>query len=627
MRRRAADAGRAAGRGAVAAVGPDPGGAAALRPARLAALASGRPAPARRRLVRSPRPRAASTDRAVVVGADRDELRRPGRAGRRRTGRRAVTEASRRARQGRVRVLRPGLAAGRHGPRSCTRRSRCSPRRSTRSARELDRHLDRPLRDVVGDDGEPLDQTRVHAAGAVRRRGRAVPARWSPGASRAGRRSAATRSARSPPRTSRACCRLDDACALVAARGRLMQALPGGRRDGRDRRPTEDEVAPLLSRRRRDRGGQRARVGGRLRRARPWSRRSPRQFATRAARPSGCTVSHAFHSPLMEPMLEEFRGVAEALSSPSRRSRSSRTSPARREPGELRTPDYWVRHVREAVRFADGVAALAADGVTRSSSSARTACSSRHGRRAGPRRRTSARPGAAQRRAEARPLVGALAPAARPRRRRSTGPRSSGRRRTRVDLPTYAFQRELLLAAGGTGTGDRRRGPERTGRSCCPRRCRSPATAGSCSPTGFGQDAPVAGRAPRLRPDPVPGHGVPGGSPVIAGDQVGAPGVEEFVLEAPLVLDDEAQLQVAVGGRDQTGARAVRVLSRRDDAHRVPGGAPSWLETRGGGGRRYGRRVRPAAWAAGRRGARRRRGPVGELRLRRGVEYGRRSRA
>ena len=66
-------------------------------------------------------------------------------------------------------------------------------------------------------------------------------------------------------------------------------------------------------------------------------------------------VSHAFHSAAMDPMLDEFRTVAASL---------TYHQPTIAMAGEVTSPEFWVRHVRETVRYDDRMRQLEANGVT-----------------------------------------------------------------------------------------------------------------------------------------------------------------------------------------------------------------------------------------------------------------------
>ncbi|SCG79567.1 Acyl transferase domain-containing protein [Micromonospora humi] len=148
----------------------------------------------------------------------------------------------------------------------------------------------------------------------------------------------------------------DDAVTLVAARGRLMQALPAGGAMLAVQ-ATESEVRPVLPD-----GVDVAAVNGPTSIVLAGPAEALDELAPRFAKATRLTVSHAFHSSLMAPMLAEFAEVAGGLT--YRRPLIPIVSGLTGEPVDDYSAGYWVRHARETVRFADGVRWLQDHGVS-----------------------------------------------------------------------------------------------------------------------------------------------------------------------------------------------------------------------------------------------------------------------
>ncbi|MFI9051369.1 type I polyketide synthase [Streptomyces sp. NPDC053427] len=160
---------------------------------------------------------------------------------------------------------------------------------------------------------------------------------------------------------------LDDAVTLVAARARLMDtlAVPGGAmvsvrnideavvREALE--GLEDRVSVAAAN-----GPASVVLSGDAELVRSVAARCKE----RGAKVRRLKVSHAFHSPHMEPMLDEFRSVAGELAFHAPRlPLVSNVTGRLASPEEVCSADYWVEHVRGTVRFGDGVRALRELGI------------------------------------------------------------------------------------------------------------------------------------------------------------------------------------------------------------------------------------------------------------------------
>jgi SAM-dependent methyltransferase/acyl carrier protein len=159
---------------------------------------------------------------------------------------------------------------------------------------------------------------------------------------------------------------LADGARMVAARGRLVQALP---HDGAMAVIGASEEA-VSSKLRQQQGrvaiaavngpsntvisGERAAVdalGG--------------EFAAAGARVTALRISHVFHSPLMDPVLDDFeREVSTVTFAEPQTILISNLSGQVADLALIGRARYWRKHMREAVRFGDSMRTLAAQGIT-----------------------------------------------------------------------------------------------------------------------------------------------------------------------------------------------------------------------------------------------------------------------
>ncbi|SCL26506.1 Acyl transferase domain-containing protein [Micromonospora pallida] len=363
---------------------------------------------------------------------------------------------------------------------------------------------------------------------------------------------------------------LADACVLVAARGRLMQGLPAGGVMAAVGAP-EAAVREVI-----DAAGAAADVAAVNGPASVVVSGAAGEVAVVVAAACGrgwrvkeLSVSHAFHSRLMDPMLVEFRSVVAGLDwRVPRVPIVSNVTGGVVDAGEITDPGYWVRHVRQPVRFADAVRTLHQQDVTHflevGPDAVLTAMAQDCVEATGDVRFTATlRAG----HSEAATLRTALAE------RYVTGGHvdwagyltGGGARPRTVALPTYAFDHQrywLNTATGGAGA---------PGLDVRP------------------VDHALLGAAVRVADDDVRVFGtelsakthpwlaehvvwdsvvVPGAALVEmvlhAGAQVGCETLDELTLDAPLALTEQGvrAVQVKLGTADEEGRRTVTIHSQ-----------------------------------------------------------------
>ncbi|MGC0421377.1 SDR family NAD(P)-dependent oxidoreductase [Embleya sp. AB8] len=297
-------------------------------------------------------------------------------------------------------------------------------------------------------------------------------------------------------------------------------------------------------------------------------------------------VSHAFHSPHMQPVLAEFRSVAQQLTYHSPHTPLiSNTTGTIAGTEQLTDPAYWTDHIRNAVRFHDGIGTLHHEGVTTylelgpdstlaalaqetvdelrdpAGESGRESVFVPTLRRKHPEAETLTAAIVQVRLLDQAPNWASLVP---------VGAAATG-------LPTYPFQRDRYWLAAPAGTGEATSaGLYSAGH----------ALLGAAIAAADGDGLLFTGRLsvrthPWLADHAVSDTALLPGSAFVdlairAGDQVGLDVVEDLTLEAPLGLPDGGGvlLQIGVGGPDADGRRPITIHSRTDADYESAAGLP-----------------------------------------------------